>query len=336
MKNYLHSKTGQTTVPNIFINGLWIGGHDSLKKLHEEGRLASQLKGEETTTGSELRPAANETIETFVNNLIKNNKIMIFSKENCPYCVKVKELFKELKQEFVSLEVDNLPESAAIRDFLFEKTGQKTFPNVYVRKTHLGGCDNTMLAHTQGRLASLLDAFSAEEDTTQYDYDLVVIGGGSGGLACSKKAASFGAKVACLDFVVPTPIGTAWGLGGTCVNVGCIPKKLMHQGALLGEALADSREFGWATPENIQHNWEKMKTNIQDHIGSLNWGYRVQLRDKQVEYINGYGQFVDPHRLLVRVSFQKKLFTAQRCATYAIVTLVLLASLIIPRITYFS
>lgn len=304
MKNYLVSKTGQSTVPNIFINGLWCGGFDNLKKLHGEGRLTSQLNAEASSQSSatELRPAANETVATFVDNLIKNNKVMIFSKETCPYCVKVKELFKELNQEFVALEVDNIPESAAVRDYLFEKTGQKTFPNVYVKGTHLGGSDSTMLAHTEGKLASLLSSKAAQDDT-QYDYDLVVIGGGSGGLACSKKAASLGAKVACLDFVVPTPAGASWGLGGTCVNVGCIPKKLMHQGALLGEALADSREFGWKTPENIEHNWTTMKDNIQDHIGSLNWGYRVQLRDKNVEYINGYGQFMDPHRLLVSDSF---------------------------------
>ena len=65
-------------------------------------------------------------------------------------------------------------------------------------------------------------------------YDLVVVGGGSGGLACSKAAADLGARVAVLDFVKPSPHGTTWGLGGTCVNVGCIPKKLMHQAAILG------------------------------------------------------------------------------------------------------
>jgi pyruvate/2-oxoglutarate dehydrogenase complex dihydrolipoamide dehydrogenase (E3) component len=62
-------------------------------------------------------------------------------------------------------------------------------------------------------------------------------------------AANYGAKVCVLDFVVPTPIGTTWGIGGTCVNVGCIPKKLMHQAALLGENLKDSAYFGWKTPE---------------------------------------------------------------------------------------
>lgn len=66
---------------------------------------------------------------------------------------------------------------------------------------------------------------------------MIVIGGGSGGLACAKEAANIGAKVLVLDFVKPTPLGTKWSLGGTCVNVGCIPKKLMHQASLLGEAI---------------------------------------------------------------------------------------------------
>lgn len=88
----------------------------------------------------------------------------------------------------------------------------------------IGGCDDT--------LAFCRDLLSPKEEedskpyvsmvddghTPQhaYDYDLVIIGGGSGGLACSKEAASFGAKVAVLDFVKPSPHGTVWGLGGTC------------------------------------------------------------------------------------------------------------------------
>lgn len=71
----------------------------------------------------------------------------------------------------------------------------------------------------------------------QYDFDLLVIGGGSGGLACAKEATNFGKRVVVLDFVIPSERGTTWGIGGTCVNVGCIPKKLMHQAALLGESI---------------------------------------------------------------------------------------------------
>jgi thioredoxin reductase (NADPH) len=81
--------------------------------------------------------------------------------------------------------------------------------------------------------------------TSPYEYDLVVIGGGSGGLSTAKNAAELGAKVAVLDYVVPTPIGTTWGLGGTCVNVGCIPKKMMHLSATLGEYWEDYKAAGW-------------------------------------------------------------------------------------------
>jgi pyruvate/2-oxoglutarate dehydrogenase complex dihydrolipoamide dehydrogenase (E3) component len=87
-------------------------------------------------------------------------------------------------------------------------------------------------------------------------------------------------------------------LGGTCVNVGCIPKKLMHQSAILGEQMQhDAKEFGWEAPEKVQHSWENMVTNIQNHIGSLNFAYRVELRDKKVDYHNAYGVLLDNHRI---------------------------------------
>uniref|UniRef100_A0A8C9MHH1 Thioredoxin reductase 1, cytoplasmic n=1 Tax=Serinus canaria TaxID=9135 RepID=A0A8C9MHH1_SERCA len=132
-----------------------------------------------------------------------------------------------------------------------------------------------------------------------YDYDLIVIGGGSGGLAAAKEAAKYEKKVMVLDFVTPTPQGNSWGLGGTCVNVGCIPKKLMHQAALLGQALQDSRKFGWQFTEEVKHNWMTMTESVQNYIGSLNWGYRVALRDKKVTYENAYGEFVGPHTIKV-------------------------------------
>ena len=76
-------------------------------------------------------------------------------------------------------------------------------------------------------------------------YKLFVIGGGSGGLSVARKAADLGAKVGLADFVKPSPIGTKWGLGGTCVNVGCIPKKLFHYASLLGESHTDMEYTGW-------------------------------------------------------------------------------------------
>ncbi len=129
-----------------------------------------------------------------------------------------------------------------------------------------------------------------------FEFDVMVIGGGSGGLAASKEAARLNRKVAVCDFVVPSPHGTSWGLGGTCVNVGCIPKKLMHQASLLGEHRKDSEAFGFnPVGEEDKVDWSKMVQNVQDHIGSLNWGYRVALRDKKVKYLNEYATFVDKH-----------------------------------------
>uniref|UniRef100_A0A452UFM2 Thioredoxin reductase 3 n=1 Tax=Ursus maritimus TaxID=29073 RepID=A0A452UFM2_URSMA len=182
-------------------------------------------------------------------------------------------------------------DGANVQEVLSEITNQRTVPNIFVNKVHMGGCDRTFQAHQSGLLQKLLQEDSA------YDYDLIVIGGGSGGLACAQEAAILGKKVMVLDFVVPSPQGTSWGLGGTCVNVGCVPKKLMHQAALLGQALSDARKFGWEYHQQVKHNWETMTEAIQNHIGSLNWGYRLSLREKAVAYVNAYGEFVEHHKI---------------------------------------
>lgn len=166
---------------------------------------------------------------------------------------------------------------------------------------------NFLLLQTAIRTSSRFYSKSAVE------YDLVVLGGGSGGLSAAKEAAQLGAKVAVLDYVTPTPIGTKWGLGGTCVNVGCIPKKLMHHAALLGEDLHDSASYGWEVPpkENIKHNWETLRENVQNHIKSVNWVTRVDLRDKKVEYINGMGVFKDAHTIHTIVKNTERTLTAK-------------------------
>uniref|UniRef100_A0A8C5L5L3 thioredoxin-disulfide reductase (NADPH) n=1 Tax=Jaculus jaculus TaxID=51337 RepID=A0A8C5L5L3_JACJA len=129
----------------------------------------------------------------------------------------------------------------------------------------------------------------------QQDFDLLVIGGGSGGLACAKEASQLGRKVAVVDYVEPSPRGTRWGLGGTCVNVGCIPKKLMHQAALLGSMIKHAHHYGWEVAQPIQHDWKKMAEAVQNYVKSLNWGHRVQLQDKKVKYFNVKASFVNKH-----------------------------------------
>ncbi|GAB1295451.1 Thioredoxin reductase 1, cytoplasmic [Apodemus speciosus] len=197
--------------------------------------------------------------------------------------------------------------------------------------------------YKKGQLKKLPTMNGSKDPPESYDYDLIIIGGGSGGLAAAKEAAKFDKKVLVLDFVTPTPLGTRWGLGGTCVNVGCIPKKLMHQAALLGQALKDSRNYGWKVEDSgvgdkeglescglgrvparypdpdeacrsqLKHDWEKMTESVQNHIGSLNWGYRVALREKKVVYENAYGKFVGPHRIMATNNKGKeKIYSAER------------------------
>uniref|UniRef100_A0A9J7XJD3 Thioredoxin reductase 2 n=1 Tax=Cyprinus carpio carpio TaxID=630221 RepID=A0A9J7XJD3_CYPCA len=150
----------------------------------------------------------------------------------------------------------------------------------------------------------------------KFDYDLVVIGGGSGGLACSKEAAQLGQRVAVLDYVEPSLKGTKWGLGGTCVNVGCIPKKLMHQAALLGTAVKDARKYGWQIPESLSHDWSTMAEAVQNHVKSLNWGHRVQLQDKKVKYLNMKGSLVDTHTIRAVNGKGKEVYVALECAGF--------------------
>ncbi|KAI8037772.1 hypothetical protein M5D96_009273 [Drosophila gunungcola] len=148
----------------------------------------------------------------------------------------------------------------------------------------------------------------------RHDYDLVVLGGGSAGLACAKEAADCGARVLCFDFVKPSPAGTRWGIGGTCVNVGCIPKKLMHQASLLGEAVHEAVAYGWnVNDQDLRPDWRKLVRSVQNHIKSVNWVTRVDLRDKKVEYVNSLGAFLDPHTIeyATRSGLERRQVTAE-------------------------
>lgn len=205
----------------------------------------------------------------------------------------------QTKPEYVEWLMSNRenygPSAATHKSSPFVWTGESEQDTEFI-----GGCDAALafFRSQQGkpRAPQLPAISSSTEAKDEYDYDLVVIGGGSGGLACSKEAAELGARVAVLDFVKPSPAGSTWGLGGTCVNVGCIPKKLMHRAALLGEAITDAQSYGWPTfkPE---HSWDTLVESVQTHIQSLNFGYRVSLRDKNVTYLNALGRFEDAHTI---------------------------------------
>lgn len=126
---------------------------------------------------------------------------------------------------------------------------------------------------------------------------MFVIGGGSGGISAAKNAATLGAKVAVADYVVPTPTGTKWGLGGTCVNVGCIPKKMMHYAALLSEARQDQKLQGWNPDMEATFDWATLVNNITMHIKGLNFGFRADLMKVGAKYYNSYAKFLDQHTI---------------------------------------
>ena len=119
------------------------------------------------------------------------------------------------------------------------------------------------------------------------DYDLLVIGGGSGGVRCARIAAGHGARVGIAE-------DTYWG--GTCVNVGCVPKKILVQASEYGRLAADSRGFGWDGPAP-QHDWAALTAHKDAEISRLNGVYQRMLRESGVALHDAHARFTGPHEL---------------------------------------
>ena len=122
-----------------------------------------------------------------------------------------------------------------------------------------------------------------------YDFDLFVIGAGSGGIATARRAAEYGAKVGVAEFD---------RLGGTCVNRGCVPKKLMVYASHFPDLFAEAQGYGWSAVESSL-DWEKMITAVNNEVTRLNGIYQKMLDNSQVELWEGYGTFIDAHTIQV-------------------------------------
>ena len=133
---------------------------------------------------------------------------------------------------------------------------------------------------------------------SKYDFDFFVIGAGSGGVRAARMSAQFGAKVA---------IAEDKYLGGTCVNVGCVPKKLLVYASHYSEDFEDARGFGWDLGK-CSFNWKTLIANKNTEIKRLNDIYKHLLEDASVEIITGKATIKDPHT----ISISNKEITAER------------------------
>ncbi|RRU17791.1 glutathione-disulfide reductase [Stenotrophomonas sp. 278] len=120
----------------------------------------------------------------------------------------------------------------------------------------------------------------------QYDYDLIVLGGGSGGLAAAFRAAQHGRRVAMLE---------PGELGGTCVNVGCVPKKAMWLAADLSERVGLAAALGFDVPTRPTLDWKELVVHRQAYIANIHASYLKRLNDNGVVRVPRRGRLVDAH-----------------------------------------
>ena len=122
-----------------------------------------------------------------------------------------------------------------------------------------------------------------------YDYDLFVIGAGSGGIATARRAAEYGARVGVAEY---------GRLGGTCVNRGCVPKKLMVYASHFGEQFQEAAGYGWTVGDR-QFDWTRLTTAVNDEVTRLNGIYQRMLDNSKVEVLRARARFLDSHTLEV-------------------------------------
>jgi len=122
---------------------------------------------------------------------------------------------------------------------------------------------------------------------SKYDFDLFVIGGGSGGVRAARVSAAHGARVA---------LAEEYRVGGTCVIRGCVPKKLLVYGAHFAEDLRDARRFGWNVPD-CQFHWQTLRDNVQQEVSRIEGFYGQTLESHGVTTLRERATVSGPHEI---------------------------------------
>ena len=267
----------------------------------------------------EFSMASKEDLINRIQKEMKEYPVLLYTKSTCPFSQRAKQLLKLANVSAHVIELDTRDDGGPIQEALNTVTGHKTVPNITIWGEFIGGCDDLLRLYSSGALKEKLLKHSVPKFTSadKFDYQLIVIGGGSGGMACAKEAGKMGVSVLMLDFVEPSPssLRSTWGLGGTCVNVGCIPKKLMHRAAILGHDFKDLKLFGWKTPDSIGHDWNTLVNNVQMYIKGLNFQSIRDTERTSVEYYNAYGRLENPHTVHCTTKNKEGVVTEEKIVT---------------------
>ncbi|VFQ65203.1 unnamed protein product [Cuscuta campestris] len=138
------------------------------------------------------------------------------------------------------------------------------------------------------------------EEERHYDFDLFVIGAGSGGVRASRFSAQYGAKVGICELPFhPISSEVSGGVGGTCVIRGCVPKKILVYGASFGPELEDARSYGWEVNDRLNLNWKKLLHKKTEEIVRLNGIYKRLLSNAGVKLFEGEGRIISPNEVEV-------------------------------------
>nr|XP_007151882.1 hypothetical protein PHAVU_004G083700g [Phaseolus vulgaris]ESW23876.1 hypothetical protein PHAVU_004G083700g [Phaseolus vulgaris] len=138
------------------------------------------------------------------------------------------------------------------------------------------------------------------EQGMNFDFDLFIIGAGSGGVRAARFSSNYGAKVGICELPFHTISSeTIGGVGGTCVIRGCVPKKILVYGASYGGELEDARNYGWELSEKVDFNWKKLLQKKTDEINRLNGIYKRLLSNAGAKLFEGEGKIVGPNEVEV-------------------------------------